>query len=70
MEEEADSLRLGLRVSQNCLHLLVQAPDDARHARLTFKDVQLDDDRWHTLVLAISGPHGGLTVDCGPPLEL
>nr|XP_057938744.1 thrombospondin-type laminin G domain and EAR repeat-containing protein-like [Doryrhamphus excisus] len=67
---EAESLLLGLRISQNCIHLMVNHPSAGRRSRLSFKEVQLDDNRWHTIVLAVTGPHAALTIDCGLPLEL
>uniref|UniRef100_UPI0037E8870F thrombospondin-type laminin G domain and EAR repeat-containing protein-like n=1 Tax=Semicossyphus pulcher TaxID=241346 RepID=UPI0037E8870F len=70
VEEESDSLLLGLRVSENSLHLLVTPPGVGGRSRLSFKDVGLDDNRWHTLVLAVTGPYVTLTIDCGLPLEL
>ncbi|XP_065818607.1 thrombospondin-type laminin G domain and EAR repeat-containing protein isoform X1 [Labrus bergylta] len=70
VEEESDLLLLGLRVSENSLHLLVTAPGGGRRSRMTFKDVGLDDNRWHTVVLAVTGPYATLTVDCGLSLEL
>ncbi|XP_041663501.1 thrombospondin-type laminin G domain and EAR repeat-containing protein [Cheilinus undulatus] len=68
--EESDSLLLGLRVSANSLHLLVTHPSVGGRSRLSFKDVALDDNRWHTFVLAVTGPYAALTVDCGLSLEL
>ncbi|XP_059198263.1 thrombospondin-type laminin G domain and EAR repeat-containing protein-like [Centropristis striata] len=83
--EDSDSLLLGLRVSGNRLHLLVTPPGATGppgptgatgatgatgRRRITFKDVGLDDNRWHTVVLAVSGPYATLTLDCGLPLEL
>ncbi|KAK1903098.1 Thrombospondin-type laminin G domain and EAR repeat-containing protein, partial [Dissostichus eleginoides] len=70
LEEASDSLVLGLRVSERRLHLLVSGPGSGAHSRVSFKDVGLDDNRWHTLVLAVSGHYATLTVDCGLPLEL
>ncbi|XP_029283836.1 thrombospondin-type laminin G domain and EAR repeat-containing protein [Cottoperca gobio] len=70
VEEGSDSLLLGLRVSENRLHLLVTLPGVGGRSRLSFKDVELDDNRWHTLVLAVSGLYATLTIDCGLPLEL
>lgn len=70
VEEESDSLLLGLRVSEKRLHFLFTASGAAARTRLSFRDVVLDDERWHTLMLAITGPYATLTVDCGPPLEL
>ncbi|XP_041807244.1 thrombospondin-type laminin G domain and EAR repeat-containing protein-like [Chelmon rostratus] len=70
VEEESDLLLLGLRVSENRLHFLVTPPGVGQRSRLSFKDVGLDDNRWHTVVLAITGPYVTLTIDCGLPLEL
>lgn len=70
VDERSDLLLLGLRVSENRLHFLATPPGVGGRSRLSFKDVGLDDDRWHTVVLAISGPYATLTVDCGLPLEL
>lgn len=70
VDEESDSLLLGLRVSENRLHFLATSPGIGGRSRLSFKDVGLDDNRWHTVVLAITGPHATLTIDCGLPLEL
>ncbi|XP_070694804.1 thrombospondin-type laminin G domain and EAR repeat-containing protein-like [Pempheris klunzingeri] len=70
VEEGSDSLLLGLRVSENRLHFLVTPPGFGERSRTTFKDVGLDDNRWHTVVLAITGLYATLTVDCGLPLEL
>ncbi|XP_040004914.1 thrombospondin-type laminin G domain and EAR repeat-containing protein [Xiphias gladius] len=70
VEERSDSLLLGLRVSKNRLHFLTTLPGTDGRSRLSFKDVGLDDNRWHTVVLAITGPYAILTVDCGLPVEL
>ncbi|KAM7407991.1 hypothetical protein PAMA_003635 [Pampus argenteus] len=70
VEEKSDSLVLGLRASENQLHLLSSSPGTGGRSRLRFKEVGLDDNRWHTVVLAITGPYATLTIDCGPPLEL
>ncbi|XP_036965589.1 thrombospondin-type laminin G domain and EAR repeat-containing protein-like isoform X2 [Acanthopagrus latus] len=70
VEEGSDSLLLGLRVSENRLHFVAMPPDAGGRSRLVFKDVELDDNRWHTLVLAVTGLYATLTVDCGLPLEL
>ncbi|XP_038575910.1 thrombospondin-type laminin G domain and EAR repeat-containing protein-like [Micropterus salmoides] len=70
LEEGSDSLLLGLRVSENRLHFLVTPPGVGGRSRLSFKDVGLDDNRWHTVVLAVTGPYATLTIDCGLPLEL
>ncbi|XP_068602720.1 thrombospondin-type laminin G domain and EAR repeat-containing protein-like [Brachionichthys hirsutus] len=67
VDEGSDSLVLGLCVSEARLQLLVGG---RRLRRMRFEDVALDDNRWHTVVLAVTGPHATLTVDCGLPLEL
>lgn len=38
--------------------------------RLSFKRIRLTDNNWHSIVLAVSGHHATLTLDCGIPLEL
>ncbi|XP_056245637.1 thrombospondin-type laminin G domain and EAR repeat-containing protein-like [Seriola aureovittata] len=70
VEDRSESLLLGLRVSENRLHFLTTPPGAGGRSRLSFMDVGLDDNRWHTMVLAITGPYATLTVDCGLPLEL
>ncbi|XP_006811036.1 thrombospondin-type laminin G domain and EAR repeat-containing protein-like, partial [Neolamprologus brichardi] len=70
VREGSDSLLLGLRVSKNRLHFLTTSPGPGGRSRMTFKDVGLDNNRWHTVVLAVTGPYATLTVDCGLPLEL
>uniref|UniRef100_A0A3Q3MM89 Thrombospondin type laminin G domain and EAR repeats n=1 Tax=Mastacembelus armatus TaxID=205130 RepID=A0A3Q3MM89_9TELE len=69
VEEGSDSLLLGLRVSKNRLHFLAMAPGTGGRSRLSFKDVGLDDNHWHTIVLAVSGLYATLTVNCGLPLD-
>ncbi|XP_029967173.1 thrombospondin-type laminin G domain and EAR repeat-containing protein isoform X1 [Salarias fasciatus] len=68
--DRSNLLLLGLRFSENRLHFLTTVPGAGGRSRLTFKDVRLDDNCWHTLVLALAGPYATLTVDCGLPLEL
>lgn len=70
VEEGSDSLLLGLRVSNKRLHILATPTGVKGQSRLSFKDIGLDDNRWHTVVLAVTGPYATLTVDCGLPLEL
>uniref|UniRef100_A0A3B4YXB1 Thrombospondin type laminin G domain and EAR repeats n=1 Tax=Seriola lalandi dorsalis TaxID=1841481 RepID=A0A3B4YXB1_SERLL len=69
VEDRSESLLLGLRVSENRLHFLTTPPGAGGRSRLSFMDVGLDDNRWHTMVLAITGPYATLTVDCGLPLD-
>uniref|UniRef100_A0A3P8ZWV3 Thrombospondin-like N-terminal domain-containing protein n=1 Tax=Esox lucius TaxID=8010 RepID=A0A3P8ZWV3_ESOLU len=68
VEEESDRLLIGLRVSQERLHFLFQGPMGRKC--ITFRAVQLADNHWHTLVLAITGRYATLTVDCGRALEV
>uniref|UniRef100_A0A672KCD3 Thrombospondin type laminin G domain and EAR repeats n=1 Tax=Sinocyclocheilus grahami TaxID=75366 RepID=A0A672KCD3_SINGR len=56
-----------LRLSQNKFHFLQKGHGSRK--RITFKAVGLDDNRWHTVVLAVTGRYTILTVDCGTPLE-
>ncbi|KAM6934658.1 thrombospondin-type laminin G domain and EAR repeat-containing protein-like [Xenentodon cancila] len=70
VKDGSDLLLLGLRVSENGLHLVTMPPGVAGRSRMTFKDVVLDDNRWHTVVLAVTGQYVTLTVDCGLPLDI
>ncbi|XP_043987585.1 thrombospondin-type laminin G domain and EAR repeat-containing protein-like [Gambusia affinis] len=70
MKEGSESLVLGLRVSEDRLHLLTAPPGGGGWRRIGFKNVRLDDNRWHTVVLAVTGPYATLTIDCGPPVEI
>ncbi|XP_051564788.1 thrombospondin-type laminin G domain and EAR repeat-containing protein-like [Myxocyprinus asiaticus] len=68
LEGDSDELLLGLRLSQNKLHFLQKGQGSRK--RITFKAVSLADNRWHTLVLAVTEQYTILTVDCGIPLEI
>lgn len=70
LDEQTDSLLLGLHLSENRLNFLVTAPGSKRRNRLSLNDVALVDDHWHTVVLSVTGPYSTLTVDCGLPLEM
>ena len=70
VKEESNLLLLGLRVSEDRLHLITTPTDFGGRSRIIFKDVGLDDNRWHTIVLAVTGQYATLTIDCGLPLEL
>lgn len=70
VNEESRLPLLGLCVSGNQIHLLVTSGGGGVQRRLNFKDVGLDDDSWHTVILAITGPYTTLTIDCGLPVEL
>uniref|UniRef100_A0A673AP45 Thrombospondin type laminin G domain and EAR repeats n=1 Tax=Sphaeramia orbicularis TaxID=375764 RepID=A0A673AP45_9TELE len=69
LEEGSDLLLLGLRLSENRLHFLFIHPAAGGRSRLSFKDVRLDDNRWHTVILAVTGPFATLTIDCGVSLD-
>lgn len=49
---------------------MVRSSGSTGHSRLTFQEVGLDDNHWHTVALAVTGPYATLTVDCGLPVEL
>ncbi|XP_064165813.1 thrombospondin-type laminin G domain and EAR repeat-containing protein [Anguilla rostrata] len=68
VEEDTERMLMGLRFSQDRLHFLFLGPGGWE--RLAFRSVRLADGRWHTLVLAVSGPYATLTLDCGMPLDL
>ncbi|XP_075871955.1 thrombospondin-type laminin G domain and EAR repeat-containing protein-like isoform X2 [Nelusetta ayraudi] len=70
VEEGSDLVLLGLRMSRNRLQLMVRSSGSTGHSRLTFQEVGLDDNHWHTVALAVTGPYATLTVDCGLPVEL
>eukprot|EP00066_Takifugu_rubripes_P028575 XP_011617841.1 PREDICTED: thrombospondin-type laminin G domain and EAR repeat-containing protein-like [Takifugu rubripes] len=67
VNEESHLPLLGLCVSGNQIHLLVTTGGGGVQRRLNFKDVGLDDDSWHTVTLAVTGPYTTLTIDCGLP---
>uniref|UniRef100_A0A3Q3AY39 Thrombospondin-type laminin G domain and EAR repeats b n=1 Tax=Kryptolebias marmoratus TaxID=37003 RepID=A0A3Q3AY39_KRYMA len=69
VKEGSDSLLLGLRISENRLHLLTTPPGAGGRSRISFKDVGLDDNSWHTMVLAVTGQYATLTINCGLPLD-
>ncbi|KAI2663291.1 Thrombospondin-type laminin G domain and EAR repeat-containing protein [Labeo rohita] len=68
MKEDVDQLLLGLRFSKEKVHLIYQG--SMGRQRLSFKRIRLTDNNWHSIVLAVSGHHATLTLDCGIPLEL
>ncbi|MGH0162851.1 UNVERIFIED_CONTAM: hypothetical protein FKN15_044243 [Acipenser sinensis] len=68
LEKDSNNLLLGLRYSQDKLHFLFWNYGDRDH--ITFRSVKLADNRWHTLILAVSGVYASLTVDCGIPVDL
>ncbi|MGH0117546.1 UNVERIFIED_CONTAM: hypothetical protein FKN15_038066 [Acipenser sinensis] len=68
VEEDSNKLLLGLRYSQDKLHFLFWNYGNRDH--ITFRSVKLADNRWHTLILAVSGVYASVTVDCGIPVDL
>uniref|UniRef100_A0A673H2G5 Thrombospondin-type laminin G domain and EAR repeats a n=1 Tax=Sinocyclocheilus rhinocerous TaxID=307959 RepID=A0A673H2G5_9TELE len=68
VKEDVDQLLLGMRFSKEKVHLIYQGSMGRK--RLSFKRIRLADNRWHSMVLSISGHHATLTLDCGIPLEL
>ncbi|XP_056144945.1 thrombospondin-type laminin G domain and EAR repeat-containing protein-like [Lampris incognitus] len=70
VEDKPSRLLLGLRVSQASLHFLVTVPTPRGRRKISFRDVHLADDHWHTIILAVTGRYATLTIDCGIPLEV
>ncbi|XP_067229307.1 thrombospondin-type laminin G domain and EAR repeat-containing protein isoform X2 [Chanodichthys erythropterus] len=68
VREDDNQLLLGLRFSKDKVHLIYRG--SMGRERLSFKRIHLADNHWHSMVLAISGHHATLTLDCGIPLEL
>ncbi|XP_077476406.1 thrombospondin-type laminin G domain and EAR repeat-containing protein isoform X1 [Stigmatopora argus] len=60
---------LGLRLAGKQLHVLFRGQRGGTEQRV-FRGARLADNRWHTLILFISGHHARLTVDCGSPREI
>ncbi|XP_043916218.1 thrombospondin-type laminin G domain and EAR repeat-containing protein [Protopterus annectens] len=72
MEDGSDTVILGLRYSPSKFHFLFVTKEGQEIVknRVTFRDVSLGDNHWHTVVLAVSGNHVSLTIDCSMPLEM
>ncbi|XP_074955722.1 thrombospondin-type laminin G domain and EAR repeat-containing protein isoform X2 [Phalacrocorax aristotelis] len=72
MAEESPSVLVGLRYAPNKLHFLFwsQERTGGWQTRVTFPNVSLSDNQWHTLVLAVSGQSFSLTVDCSVPKDV
>lgn len=72
LEENSDTLLLGLRYSRNKLHFLFwnRELSNGWQTRVTFRDVFLADNQWHTLVLSVSKASFSLTVDCSIPTDV
>lgn len=68
LDEDSDKLLVGLRLSHDKVHFLRRIGD--RTERVTFRQVNMADGHWHTMVLALSGHYAILTLDCGIPVEL
>ncbi|NXV99030.1 TSEAR protein, partial [Fregetta grallaria] len=72
MAEESPSVLVGLRYAPDKLHFLFWSQERAGgwQTRVTFPNVSLSDNQWHTLILAVSGQSFSLTVDCGIPKDV
>nr|XP_060624006.1 thrombospondin-type laminin G domain and EAR repeat-containing protein [Anolis sagrei ordinatus] len=72
LEENSDTLLLGLRYSRNKLHFFFWSRElsNGWQTRVTFRDVFLADNQWHTGVLAVSKGSFSLTVDCSIPTDV
>ncbi|MEE6491053.1 hypothetical protein FKM82_016084 [Ascaphus truei] len=70
--ERSRHVLLGVRYSEKKLHFLFWSAEHTNgwQTKVTFRDVSLADNQWHTLVLAVSGNSLALTVDCSMPLEI
>ncbi|XP_008275140.1 thrombospondin-type laminin G domain and EAR repeat-containing protein [Stegastes partitus] len=68
-DEQQGRIILGLKLSKKRLHFVFKG-----HAGVikhwVFRGIQLADNQWHTLVLAVGSHHVRLTVDCNSPLEI
>ncbi|KAJ1187438.1 hypothetical protein NDU88_004214 [Pleurodeles waltl] len=72
IKEGSKNVLVGLRYSSSKLHFLFWNQDLANgwQTRVTFRDISLADNQWHTLVLAVSGYSFSLTIDCNMPLDV
>lgn len=68
-KKDREKLILGLRLSKNRLLFLFRSSGGAVE-NCKFRSTSLDDNQWHTLILAIDNQRVRLTVDCGAPLEM
>ncbi|KAM4625286.1 thrombospondin-type laminin G domain and EAR repeat-containing protein-like [Polymixia lowei] len=66
---EQGQIILGLRFSRNRLHFMFKGQGEVIE-HWVFRGLKLTDNRWHMLVLAVSGSRARLTVDCSSPLEM
>ncbi|XP_046700567.1 thrombospondin-type laminin G domain and EAR repeat-containing protein isoform X3 [Silurus meridionalis] len=65
---DSDELLVGLRLAHDKVHFLRRI--DGKAERVTFRQVNVADGRWHTMVLALSGHYAALTLDCDVPVEM
>lgn len=72
MLEESPGVLVGLRYGPDKVHFLFwsQERTPGWQSRVTFANVSLSDNRWHTLILAVSGHSFSLTVDCSIPKDV
>ncbi|KAG8559032.1 hypothetical protein GDO81_017220 [Engystomops pustulosus] len=70
--EGRGNVLLGLRYSENKLHFLFWNVEGSEEwqSKVTFRGIFLANDRWHTLVLAVSGISVSLSIDCSIPIEV
>lgn len=68
-KKDREKLILGLRLSKKRLNFLFRSSGGAVE-NCKFRSTSLDDNQWHTLILAIDNQRVSLTVDCGAPLEM
>lgn len=68
-KKDREKIILGLRLSKSRLHFFFRSSGGTVE-NCKFGSASLDDDQWHTLVLAIDNQRVSLTVDCGAPLEM
>ncbi|XP_017324923.1 thrombospondin-type laminin G domain and EAR repeat-containing protein [Ictalurus punctatus] len=68
LDGDSDELLVGLRLAHDKVHFLRRI--DEKTERVTFRQVNMADGHWHTMVLALSGHYAVFTLDCGIPVEL
>lgn len=68
-KKDREKLILGLRLSKNHLQFLFRSSGGAVE-NCRFRSASLDDNQWHTLILAVNDQRVRLTVDCEAPLEM
>ncbi|XP_074860571.1 thrombospondin-type laminin G domain and EAR repeat-containing protein [Carettochelys insculpta] len=66
MRQGSAGVLVGVRYSPDTLHFLFWSAglSSGWQTQVAFQGISLADSQWHTLVLAVSGHHFSLTVDC------